>query len=181
MKRESLQIGTNRATQAACHECWWLGIQYTKDAKRIQSPFENTKETIEVKIPEWINDWTYIKFASKGHHWLNGYDGDLYIRIDIQTSSLYSRKWDNLYTKVPVSIFDLVLWWEKQIPHPQGKLKIKIPKATQVWDMVKITWKWFARWWLLNIKWDLFLIPQLEIPKKLSKEAEQLWKDLSKL
>lgn len=168
-------------SQAACPDCGGIWQQYTKDWKIVSSPFENKKETIEVKIPEWINDGVYIKFAGKGHWWLNWYDGDLYIKIIVKSSSLYERKGDNLYVRIPVSIFDLVLWAEKQINHPEWKIKLKIPKATQVGDMVKITWKWFKKSSIFGKKWDLYLIPKVEIPKKLTKEQEKLWKWLSEL
>jgi molecular chaperone DnaJ len=168
-------------SQTVCPDCGGVGHQYTKDGKTIKSPFENHKETIEVKIPEGIDDGVYIKFTGKGHQGLNGYDGDLYIKINIQASPIYERKWDNLYIKVPVTIFDLVLGGEKQIQHPEGKLKVKIPKATQVGDMVKISGKWFGKWWIFGKKGDLYLIPKVEIPKKLSKEEEKLWKELAGL
>lgn len=168
-------------TQTVCPDCGGVGHQYTKDGKTIKSPFENHKETIEVKIPEGIDDGVYIKFTGKGHQWLNGYDGDLYIKINIQTSPIYERRSDNLYIKVPVTIFDLVLGAEKQITHPEGKLKVKIPKATQVGDMVKISGKWFGKWWIFGKKWDLYLIPKVDIPKKLSKEEEKLWKELASI
>jgi molecular chaperone DnaJ len=166
-------------SQTVCPECSGIGRQYTKNASPIKSPFENHKEIVEVKIPEGINDGVYIKFAGKWHQGLNGYDGDLYIKISITPSHLYERKWDNLYIKVPVTIFDLVLWWEKHISHPEGKLKVKIPKATQVGDMVKISGKWFGKSWIFWKKGDLFLIPKVEIPKKLTKEEEKLWKELA--
>ena len=168
-------------SQTACPDCGGIGRQYTKWWKTISSPFEDKKETIEVKIPDWINDGVYIKFAAKGHQWLNGQDGDLYIRISVKPSTLYERKGDNLYIKVPVTIFDLVLGSEKQISHPEGKLKIKIPKATQVGDMVKISGKGFGKSGFFGKKWDLYLMPKVEIPKKLSKEEEKLWKELAKL
>ncbi len=168
-------------SQSACPDCGGIGTQYTKSGKHISSPFESKKETIEVKIPEGINDGVYIKFAGKGHQGLNGYDGDLYIKINIQTSDIYERKWDNLYIKVPVTIFDLVLGGEKQIQHPEGKLKVKIPKATQVWDMVKISGKGFGKGGIFTKKGDLYLIPKVEIPKKLSKEEEKLWKELASM
>ena len=168
-------------SQSACPDCWGIGHQYTKDGKTIKSPFENHKDIIEVKIPEGIHDGVYIKFAGKGHQGLNGQDGDLYIKIHIQSSPFYERKEDNLYIKVPVTIFDLVLWGEKQIQHPEGKLKVKIPKATQVGDMVKISWKGFGKGGIFSKKWDLYLIPKVEIPKKLSKEEEKLWKELASI
>jgi DnaJ-class molecular chaperone len=74
----------------------------------------------------------------------------------------------------------MVLWWEITVNHPEGKLKIKVPKWTQVWDMIKISSKGFGTGWFLNRKWDLYIIPQVDIPKKLSKDQEKLRKELKK-
>lgn len=165
-------------TQAACPECEGAGKTYTKDGRDVASPFESQKEVVEVHIPEGINDGVYIKFTGKGNQWLNGQDGDLYIKISIAASAFYERKWDNLYVKTSVTLFDLVLGGEVQINHPEGKLKIKIPKATQIGDMVKIAGKWFGKSGIFGKKWDLFVVPRVEIPKKLSKAEEKLWSEL---
>jgi DnaJ-class molecular chaperone len=91
---------------------------------------------------------------------------------------LYERKGDHLYTKANVSLFDMVLWWEITVDHPEGKLKIKVPKGTQVGDMIKISGKGFGAGWFLSRKGDLYVIPQVDIPKKLSKDQEKLWNEL---
>ena len=165
-------------TQTACPECDGIGKTYTKDGRPISSPFEMVKGVVEVNIPEGINDGVYIKFAWKWNQWLNGQDGDLYIQISIKSSPLYQRNGDNLYIKVPVTLFDLVLWGEVQIQHPEWKIKVKIPKATQIGDMVKIAGKGFGKSGIFGKKWDLFINPKVEIPKKLSKEEEKLWNQL---
>jgi len=54
-------------SQGACPDCGGLGKTYTKDGRSIDNPFEKQKNTIEVKIPEAINDGVYIKFAGKGN------------------------------------------------------------------------------------------------------------------
>jgi len=168
-------------TQAACSACGGVGHTYTKDGKSIHNPFEKIRETIDVKIPEGITDGVYIKFAGKGNDGLNGESGDLYIKISIQASAHYERRGDNLYTKVAVSLFDLVLGGEVMINHPEGKLKVKIPKATQVGDMVKISGKGFGKGGMFGSKGDLYLIPKVEIPKKLTKEQEKLWSELKEI
>lgn len=162
-------------TQWACPKCWWTGKIYTKDWKILPNWWlEKTRETIQVQIPEWIKSGSYIKYANKWHQWISWANADLYIRIDVSPSSSYERRWDNLYVTTSVSIFDLVLWWEVSVNHPTGKIKVKIPKWTQIWDMIKISWKWFWASWIFNKKWDMYIIPKLEIPKKLSKDQEKL-------
>jgi DnaJ-class molecular chaperone len=72
----------------------------------------------------------------------------------------------------------MVLWWEISVDHPEGKLKIKVPKGTQVGDMIKISGKWFGSSGIFSKRGDLYIIPQIDIPKKLSKEQEKLWNEL---
>ena len=74
-----------------------------------------------------------------------------------------------------------MLGGEIEIPHPEGKLKVKIPKGTQIGDKIKVGGKGFSTKGLFQNKGDLFVETQVNIPKKLSKEEEGLWKELQKL
>ncbi len=169
-------------SQAACRNCGGSGKLYTKDGKLLSNGgLEKVKEIVEMKIPAGINPGAYMKFAGKGDESSAHHVGDLYIQINVVRSKLYERKDDNLYVKTNVSLFDMVLWGEIMVDHPEGKLKIKIPKGTQIWDMVKISNKWFGAGGFLSKKGDLFVIPQVDIPKKLSKEQEKLWNELKKI
>lgn len=166
-------------TQGACRTCGGSGKIYTKDGKPLANGWlEKTKELLEVKIPAAIRPGAYIKFAGKGNESSAHHTGDLYIQINVVNSKLYERKGDHLYTKANVSIFDMVLWWEIMVDHPEGKLKIKVPKGTQVGDMIKIGGKGFGSGGVFSKKGDLYVIPQVEIPKKLSKDQERLRQDL---
>ncbi|MCX6824416.1 MAG: DnaJ domain-containing protein [candidate division SR1 bacterium] len=166
-------------SQATCPKCSGSGKIYTKDGKPLANGgLEKMKETLEVKIPAAINAGAYIKFANKGNESSSHHVGDFYIQINVVNSRLYERKSDHLYTKANVSLFDMVLGGEITVDHPEGKLKIKVPKGTQVGDMIKISGKGFGAGGFLSRKGDLYVIPQVDIPKKLSKDQEKLWNEL---
>jgi molecular chaperone DnaJ len=166
-------------SQWTCPACGGNGNTYTKNGKPLANGWlETVKETLEVKIPAAIKSGSYIKFSNKGNESTSHHVGDFYIQINVANSRLYERKSDNLYTKANVSLFDMVLWWEISVDHPEGKLKIKVPKGTQVGDMIKISGKWFGTGGMFTKKGDLYVIPQVDIPKKLSKEQEKLWSEL---
>jgi len=169
-------------TQSSCPICGWSGKTYFKDGKKLWDWWlEEIKETLEIKVPAGINTDVYLKYSGKGDEWANWTPAwDLYIQIHVSADKNYVRKWDDIYVNQEVSIYDLVLWWEYEIKHPTGKIKIKIPKWTQVDDKIKVGWKWFGTWGLLSRKWDLFVIPDLKIPRRLTKEQEKLWKKLQK-
>jgi molecular chaperone DnaJ len=166
-------------SQVACRECDGVGKIFMKDGKVLPAWWlQSAKEILEAKIPAGIHEWAYIKYTGKWNDGISGKAGDLYIQITVTRSKLYERKWDNLYVTAPLTIYDLVLWAEVMIDHPEGKMKVRVPKWTQIGDMVKIANKWFGEWWVFNRKWDLFVIPKVDIPKKLSKEQEKLWSEL---
>lgn len=142
---------------------------------------ETTKEELTINIPAGIKDGVYIRHTGKGDAGIGGDVGDLYVQIRVKVSSVYTRKGDDIEMKVELSIFDLVLGSEITISHPTGNKKIKIPKGTQVSDKVKINSLGFSSKGIFNKHGDLYVIPKLHIPKKLSKQEEQLRSELSKL
>lgn len=167
-------------TQWACKKCSWTGRIYTKHWKEISWWLEAKEEIIDIKIPAGIKEGVYLKFAWKWDQALSWQLGDLYLKIVILPSKLYRRKENDLYTRLDVSLFDLVLWWQHEVAHPEWKITVKIPKWTQVGDKIKLSWKWF--WWsgVFSKKWDLYIETRVSVPKKLSKQQEKLWNELKK-
>ncbi|MFA5747806.1 MAG: DnaJ C-terminal domain-containing protein [Candidatus Absconditabacterales bacterium] len=179
-KRMNTPFGIMQS-ESVCNKCGGSGRIYFKDGKElVAGGLEKIKNTISAKIPAGIDDGSFIKFAGKGNVGSAGNSGDLYIKINVLKSKIFERKGENLYTKVNLNIFDLVLGGEITVDHPEGKLKVKIPKGTQIGDMIKISGKGFGHGGIFAKKGDMFLIPKLEIPKRLSKEQEQLWSQLKK-
>lgn len=167
-------------TSSACNVCRWVWKIFKKNGKTLENGgLEEVSETLEIKIPAWIKEDAYIKYSGKWNAWIwDSPDGDLYLKIRIVSNWKYRREWDDLYVKAPVSLFDLVLGWEVEVPHPEWKIKVKIPKWTQIWDKIKIAWRWFWEKWMFKSKWDFVVETQVSIPKKLSKNEELLWKQL---
>ncbi len=165
-------------TQNICPTCQWIGKTYTKDGKKIPGWLELQKQELTVNIPAGIKDGVYIRHSGKGDDWLGGWSSwDLYVQIKVKSSSTYSRQWDDLYMNISVSLYDMILWWEMEIKHPTGTKTIKIPKWTQLTDKIKISNLGFVtKGWVFGTgQGNLYIIPQVSLPKKLSKEEEKLW------
>lgn len=169
--------------QASCNSCGWSGKIFTKDGKRLASWWlEKVNTDVTVKIPAGIKDGVFIKYAGKGDESPSGGEpGDLYIKITVQPSDRFIRQWDDLHVKVDVTVFDLVLGGTVRINHPEWPLDVTIPKGTQVTSKVKVAGKWFGDKWFFAKRGDMYLIPILTLPKKLSREEEQLWEQLKKI
>ena len=167
-------------TSSACNVCKWIGKIYKKNWKILENWWlESVSETINIKIPAWIKEDAYIKYSWKWDAWIgDAPDWDLYLKIRIIQNNKYHREWNDLYVKAAVTVFDLVLWWEVEVPHPEWKLLVKIPKWTQVWDKIRVSGRWFWDKWLFKNKWDMIVETEVSIPKRLTKDEESLWKKL---
>ena len=101
---------------------------------------------------------------------------------NVLPDSRWQRSWYDIITKVPISVYDAVLGWEIEVDHPDGKIKVKIPKWLQIWEKIVVSWKWFKKpWGWFSKKWDFIIIPIIQLPKKLSSEEEKLWRKLKEL
>lgn len=168
-------------TQATCERCEGTGKIFLKGGKEVEAwGLVKKSEKITVKIPEGIDDDVYIKYPGMGNDSSSGASSwDLYIKIQIKASEIFTRRGEDIYAKVEVSIFDMVLGGEATIDHPEGKVTFKIPKGTQVWDMIRIANKGFSTGGKVFAKrGNMIITPKINIPKKLSKEQEKLWKQL---
>ncbi len=166
--------------QTACNSC--NGEWYTDSKPCTKCNWQwldKKQEKIQVNIPAWINWWEYVKFPGMWNYWRYWWEAwDFYVKIFVKDDK-YKRKWYDLYIDTEISIYDAVIWWEIQVDHPDGKIKVKVPKWLQIWEHIKVSWKWFSQWWwIFSKKWEFIIIPKIKIPKKLSKEQEKLWNQL---
>lgn len=170
-------------TQAACPHCSGLGTLYKKDGKLIENGgLEQHKEVLELEIPAGMKSGSYLKYAQRGNDGRGQLPaGDLYVKILVADAGKYMRKGDDLRVKAEVSLFDLVLGGEVEVPHPEGKMTVKIPKGTQIGQKVRVATKGFGEKGLFKTKGDMIVELQVAIPKKLSKEQEKLWKELQRM
>lgn len=166
--------------QTACTSCWWKWYSDSKPCQKcIWSWLERKEEKIKISIPSGVNNQDQIKIPWMWNYWKNWWDAwDLYLKIYISSGSKYKRNWNDIIYEAEISIYDAVLWTELQVDHPEWKIKVKVPKWLQMWEVIKISWKWFGKSWILSKKWDFIVAPKISIPKKMSKEEEKLWNDL---
>ena len=183
VRQQTQTIFGSMQTQVVCPSCQGIGNIYTKDGKTIPGGVASHKEKLTVKIPEAIKDNVYIKHTGRGddgYGW--GPSGDLYVKITVAPSKIYTRRGNDLYLTQEISLFDMVLGAEITIPHPRGDKTIKVPKGTQASDSIKVSKLGFASsGGVFNSHGDLYVKPKITIPKKLSKKESELRSELAKL
>jgi DnaJ-class molecular chaperone len=86
----------------------------------------------DVTIPKGVRDGQRIRLAGQGGTGIGrGPKGDLYLVVHFADDSTYTRKGDDLYVDLPVSIYDLILGGEVRVPTMSGDVSMTVPAGTQ--------------------------------------------------
>ncbi len=96
----------------------------------------------EVAIPKGVRDGQRIRLTGQGSRGTGGGpNGDLYLEVRLQNDKTFERKGDDLYVDAPVSIYDLVLGGDLNVPTMTGTVTMTIPPGTQSNKLLRLAGK----------------------------------------
>ncbi len=169
-------------TTRTCTNCHGTG-------EVIKEPCENCRgkgtvrkqPKIKIKIPAGIDDGQTVVLRGEGEPGeKGGPKGDLYITVKLKKHSIYTRKANNVYCEVPITITQATLGAELEIPMVDGsKETYKIPEGTQTGTKFVIRGKGFKAV-SSNSVGDFVFTVNVQTPKKLSREQRDLLVQLAK-
>ncbi|MDQ6826420.1 MAG: DnaJ domain-containing protein [Candidatus Eremiobacteraeota bacterium] len=111
--------GTGTDRGALCSQCHGTGR--VLQAKRF-----------DVTIPKGVREGQRIRLTGQGGAGISGGpNGDLYLIVNLVEDGLFARKGDDLYVDLPVSVYDLVLGGDVNVPTMGGEVTMTIPSGTQ--------------------------------------------------
>ncbi|MCA9072558.1 MAG: molecular chaperone DnaJ [Planctomycetaceae bacterium] len=136
---------------------------------------------INVKVPAGVDTGNRISLRGEGESGVGGGPrGDLMIDIRVKEHPLFQRENKHLTCRVPVTYPQAVLGTELEIPVLKGRHTLTIPKGTQPGEIIRL--RGFG---MPDVRGgatgDLFVQVQLEVPKKVSDEEEDLLRQLADL
>lgn len=121
--------GTGKIIPEKCNTCGGTGK--VKQRKKIH-----------LNIPAGIDEGQQIRVPGQGEPGVNGGPaGDLYVVMQVQTHEFYEREGDNIYCEMPITFTQAGLGDEVEIPTVHGKVKLKVPAATQNGKMFRLKGK----------------------------------------
>lgn len=139
-------------------------------------------ETLNVTIPKGIFDEADLRVPNKGDAGIfGGPAGDLYLKIHIAPHAQFKRVEDDLECTIVLTYPQLVFGAQMEIQNIDGsKENLKIPAGTPVGEHIVISNKGFHKIRGRG-RGNLIVITSCDIPKKLSKEAEEKLKEYSEI
>jgi DnaJ-class molecular chaperone len=124
-------------------------------AYRLKIPFEDAValkpqritladgKTIDLKLPQGLEDGTRIRLAGKGEEGPGG-RGDAIVTIEIAPHRFYTRDGNNIRIELPVTLKEAVLGAKVKVPTPDGPVMLTIPKGTTSGKILRLKGRGFT-------------------------------------
>lgn len=158
--------GTGEIVEEPCTKCGGTGIN-------------SVEESFSIKVPAGAYDGMVLRFRGGGNAGRNGgVVGDLYIEIEVETSTIFERRGNDIYSEISIPVYTAVLGDTIPVKTIYEDVKLKIPKGTQPGTIFRLRSKGAP---VLNSdksRGDHYVRVNIDIPTKLSKDEKETWESL---
>ncbi len=166
-----------------CTTCHGDGYQISDPCKTCKGQSRIQQyDTISINVPQGIFDGAELRLQGKGDAGVFGGEaGDLYVRIRVMPNKKFNRVEDDIECSIVLTYPQLVLGCQVEVENIDGsKETIKISKGCPVGERILIPGKGFHK---IRGKGrgNLVVITKVDIPKKLTAEAEETLKKYSEI
>jgi DnaJ-class molecular chaperone len=100
--------------------------------------------------------------------------GDLFIITRVGEHKFFTRKGDNIYVTVPITVPEAALGARIEVPTVEGKAQLKIPAGTQSGQKFRLRERGFPSLRNPNLRGDQFVEVQITLPKVISEETKNI-------
>jgi len=100
-------------------------------------------KTIDLKLPQGLEDGTRIRLTGKGEEGQGG-RGDAIVTIDITPHRFFKRDGNNIRLELPVTLKEAVLGSKVKVPTPEGPVMLTIPKGTTSGKVLRLKGRGFT-------------------------------------
>jgi DnaJ-class molecular chaperone len=123
-------------------------------AYRLKVPFEDAValkpqritladgKTIDLKLPQGLEDGTRIRLAGKGEEGPDG-RGDAIVTIEITPHRFFTREGTNIRLALPITLKEAVLGAKVKVPTPEGPVMLTVPKGTTSGTVLRLKGRGF--------------------------------------
>ena len=159
--------GRGEMVETPCHTCSGTGL-------------ERKTVTLNVKIPAGVDDGNQVRLVGEGQPGANGGpNGNLFIRLEVAPHQFFRREGNDILLDIDINMAQAALGDEITIPTIDGDQSLRIPPGTQPGKVFKLRDKGVPVLHRESRGRQLVTV-NVQIPKQLSKEQEELLQALSR-
>jgi molecular chaperone DnaJ len=139
-------------------------------------------ETVKIRIPPGVETGSRVKVPGKGEGGrLGAPSGDLIIITNVGAHKYFTRKGDNIYVTVPITVPEAALGAKIEVPTVDGKTQLRVPPGTQSGQKFRLRDRGAPSLRNPGAKGHQFVEVQVTLPKVISEETKELLREYSKL
>ena len=128
-------------------------------------PGPSQSSTIKVVIPVGVSDGQKIRLRGKGAPGTRGHAaGDLLVTLRVAEHERFTRDDQNLKVELPVTVGEVMLGAEIEVPTIDGKVRLRIPPGTQSKSVLRVRGKGVPSS-KNKAAGDLLVVLNVQIPK----------------
>lgn len=151
-----------------------------KRAISLRRAGSNKVETYQVKIPRGVHEGQRIRLAGQGEAGPGGgKSGDLFLRVRLARHPDFTVEGSDLIHEIKIAPWQAVLGSELEAPTLEGKVRLKIPPGTQGGQKFRLRERGLPT--ASGKRGDLYVVAQVNIPKKITEHDRELWREIAKL
>src|SRR2546430_1211964 len=168
-----------------------------KDKKAAEEKFKEINEAYEVlgdaekrkKYDQLGADWNRprgfhegqrIRLRGQGQAGARGgKSGDLFLRVRLARHPDFIVEGSDLIHEVKIEPWQAVLGAELVVPTLEGNVRLKIPPGTQGAQRFRLRERGLPG--ASDKRGDLYVVAQINVPKKVSDREREIWSELAKL
>lgn len=138
-------------------------------------------EQVKVRIPAGVDTGSRVRIPKKGQGGRLGAEpGDLFIITNVGKHKFFSRKGDNIYVTVPITVPEAALGAKIEVPTVEGKAQLKIPAGTESGQKFRLRERGFPSLRNPNLRGDQFVEVQISLPRVISEETKEILREFEK-
>ena len=146
----------------------------------LRRPDSTKVETYQVKIPRGVHEGQRIRLAGQGEAGARGgRHGDLFLRVRLARHPDFIVEGSDLIHEIKIAPWQAVLGTELKVPTLEGSVRLKIPPGTQGGQRFRLRQRGLSG--ISGQRGDLYVVVQLQVPKKLTEREREIWNELAKL
>lgn len=132
-------------------------------------------ETVKVRIPAGVDTGSRVRIPGKGEGGrLGAQAGDLFIITNVGRHKYFTRKGDNIYVTVPLTVPEAALGAKIEVPTVEGKAQLRIPPGTQSGQKFRLRERGAPSLRNPQARGDQFIEVQVMLPRVISEETKDL-------
>lgn len=149
--------------------------------RKIQIKRGEKVEHLTVKIPAGVDNGSKVRIAGKGQEGFGGgRTGDLFLRVHVAPHPQFWREDADIYTEVPITVYDAVLGTSADVPTLSGSARMKIPAGTESGQKFRLSGKGSPVLGKKGKRGDQFVIVKIVPPKNLNAKSKELFEQLAR-